>query len=319
MMRLSQPRLKVAFGIATLAASLAVPALADPTAADTMTAEAFTPAPTPADPPAGNAISNYFAHWFDRVREAQATQPHWMTPIVTVTPRLEQEVRADFYIESLGNGASVTSYGNGKGLELIPTTTNELLINVPTYEERYDVKPASGFADWPFIVVKQRLLSANEQNGNYILTAFLGAQAPIGIKAFTNHAWVITPTIAGGKGWGDFDVQATVGVAIPTAHEGMIGTSVLTNVAFQYHLLKYLWPEFEVNWTWWADGIRGGKNQVFLTPGIIFGRFNLGVGERINAIVGVGYQSAVSPGLTKSPMLTPLYNHAWVVTSRISF
>ncbi len=318
-MHLSRPRLRITFGIAALAASLALPALADQTTADQTTAEAFTPAPTPADPPAGNAIANYFDHWFDRVRQAQATQPHWMTPIVTVTPRLEQEFRSDFYIESLGNGASVTTYGSGKGLELIPTTTNELLINAPTYEDRYDVKPAHGFADWPFLVVKQRLFSANEQNGNYILTAFLGVTAPIGIKAFTNHAWVITPTIAGGKGWGNFDVQATVGVAIPTAYESTIGTSVLTNVAFQYHFLKYFWPEFEVNWTWWADGLRGGKNQVFLTPGIIFGRFNLGIGERINAIVGVGYQSAVSPNLTKSPVLTPTYNHAWVVTSRITF
>ncbi|HEX2943327.1 MAG TPA: hypothetical protein VHO91_19900, partial [Rhodopila sp.] len=37
-------------------------------------------------------IPDYFAHWFDRVRVAQASQPHWMTPLVTVTPRLEQEV-----------------------------------------------------------------------------------------------------------------------------------------------------------------------------------------------------------------------------------
>jgi len=315
-MHLSRPRLRVTFGIAALAASLALPTLADPTTDSTATS-AMTPAPTPADPPAGNAISDYFAHWFDRVRQAQASQPHWMTPLVTVTPRLEQEFRTDFYIESLGNGASVTSFSNGKGLELIPTTTNEVIFNVPTYTERYDVKPASGWNDWPFILVKQRLLSANEENGNYIVTAFLSAQAPIGIKAFTNHAWVITPTIAGGKGWGDFDVQATVGVAIPTAYESTIGTSVATNVAFQYHFLKYFWPEFEVNWTWWADGLRGGKNQVFLTPGIIFGRFNL-VG-RVNAIVGFGYQSAVSPNLTKSPALTPTYNHAWVVTSRITF
>ncbi len=316
-MQLSRPRLRIAVGIAAFAASLALPALADPTAMDSTATSAMTPAPTPADPPAGNAISNYFAHWFDRVRQAQSSQPHWMTPLVTVTPRLEQEFRTDFYIESLGNGASVTSYSNGKGLELIPTTTNEVILNVPTYTERYNVKPASGWNDWPFILVKQRLLSANEENGNYIVTAFLSAQAPIGIRAFTNHAWVITPTIAGGKGWGNFDVQATVGVVIPTAYERTIGTSVATNVAFQYHFLKYFWPEFEVNWTWWADGLRGGKNQVFLTPGIIFGRFNL-VG-RVNAIVGFGYQSAVSPNLTKSPVLTPTYNHAWVVTSRITF
>lgn len=296
-----QRRLRI-FGIAALAASLAVPAFADQPATDT---------------PAGNAISEYFAHWFDRVNEAQATQPHWMTPLVTVTPRLEEEVRADFYIESLGNGANVTSYGNGKGLELIPTTTNEVILNAPTYIERGAVKPASGFGDWPFILVKQRLLSANKQNGNYIVTAFLAAQAPVGSGHFTNDAYVITPTIAAGKGWDDFDIQATVSVAVPLSHESTIGTSVLTNVAFQYHFLKYFWPEVEVNWTWWADGLRGGKNQVFITPGIIFGRFELS--GRVRAIVGFGYQSAVLPKLTKEPALTPTYDHAWVVTSRITF
>lgn len=297
-----QPRLRTAAASAALAAFLAVPAFADQATADT---------------PAGNAISNYFAHWFDRVNEAQATQPHWMTPLVTVTPRLEEEVRADVYLESLGNGADVTSYGNGKGLELIPTTTNEVILNAPTYIERSNKNPASGFGDWPFILVKQRLISANEQSGNYIVTAFLAATAPVGSEKFTANAWIITPTIAAGKGWGDFDVQGTVSVNIPLSDERIIGTSVLTNVTFQYHAYKYLWPELEFNWTYWADGLRGGKNQVYITPGIIFGRFEL-VG-RLRAIFGFGYQQAISPNLTLKPVLTPLYNHAWVVTGRVAF
>jgi hypothetical protein len=321
MMLFSQSRLNTAFGIAALAASLAVPALADPAATDAPQAAAVqTDAPLPAvppNPPQTNAISDYFAHWFDRVNQAQASQPHWMTPLVTVTPRLEEEVRTDFYAEKLGTGATVDSYGNGKGLELIPTTTNEIIINAPTYVERYGVKPASGFGDWPFILVKQRLFSANEQSGNYIVTAFLSVQAPIGVEAFTNHSFVITPTIAGGKGWGDFDVQATLGINLPTAYEYNLGTSVVGNVAFQYHFLKYFWPEVEANWTYWADGMRSGKNQVFITPGIIFGRFN--ISGRVNAIVGFGYQTAVSPKLTKDPVLTPLYNHAWLATGRITF
>jgi len=36
-------------------------------------------------------ISDYFLHWMDRANEAQESPPHWMTPITTVTPRLEQE------------------------------------------------------------------------------------------------------------------------------------------------------------------------------------------------------------------------------------
>src|SRR5438094_8143177 len=35
------------------------------------------------------------ASWFDRVLTTKAEQPRWMTPLVTVTPRLEQEFRYD--------------------------------------------------------------------------------------------------------------------------------------------------------------------------------------------------------------------------------
>jgi len=38
-------------------------------------------------------ISDYFSNWFARVEQAQASQSHWMTPLTTVTPRLEQELR----------------------------------------------------------------------------------------------------------------------------------------------------------------------------------------------------------------------------------
>ena len=33
-----------------------------------------------AAPAPESAIGGYFAHWFDRVREAQDSQPHWITP-----------------------------------------------------------------------------------------------------------------------------------------------------------------------------------------------------------------------------------------------
>src|ERR1700722_219384 len=264
-----------------------------------------------------DAITDYFDHWFDRVKQAQDSQPHWMTPIATVTPRLEEEFRYDQFWEQMGNGANLANFDSGKGLELIPTTSNEVLINLPPYEERTVKKPASGFGDWPFLTVKQRFFSANEQDGNYIVTGFLGVQAPTGAAAFTNDAWVITPTLAAGKGWGNFDVQGTIGVPIPLSHENTIGTSVVTNVALQYHLGQFFWPEIEANTTYWADGLRGGKFQTFITPGLVLGRFPI-VG-RIKAIVGVGYQFAVSPALTKTPVLTPTYQHAWILTARTAF
>ena len=105
-------------------------------------------------------------------------------------------------LEHSGNGADLANFDSGKGLELIPTTSSEVLFNLPPYEERTNKKPAEGFGDWPVLTVKQRFISANAENGDYIVTGFLGVQAPIGVAAFTNHAWMITPTLAAGKGWG---------------------------------------------------------------------------------------------------------------------
>ena len=264
-------------------------------------------------------IINYFANWFDRVAEAQASQPHWMTPVVTVTPRLEEEVRYDQYWEKRGNGSTLDIFDSGKGLELIPTETNEILINPPAYQYKGNTAhPANGWLDDQFLVIKQRLFSANEDNGNYIVTAFLGVTAPSGNSTFTNNAWTITPTIAGGKGWGDFDIQATLGIAIPVRHQDTLGKSLATNVTFQYHLLKYFWPEFEVNYTYWLDGDeRGGKNQVLLTPGLVLGRFE--IYKRIKFIIGGGYQFAVSPKYVDTSEQTPAYNHAWILTTRVAF
>ena len=267
----------------------------------------------------GGSGGNFFDDWMATANEAQASQPHWMTPLVTVTPRLEQEVRYDQYFESRGNGSDLTIFDSGKGLELIPTGTNEVLINPPAWQDKTNVShPVSGWLDDQFLVVKQRLVSANEEEGNYIVTAFLGVTAPSGASAFTNHTWIVTPTLAVGKGWGDFDIQATTGVAFPFRNQSTLGTSIATNVAFQYHLWEYLWPEFEVNHTYWADGNeRGGKNQVLLTPGLILGR--VVIKDRVKVIVGGGYQFAVSPKYVDTSEQTPAYNHSVVLTARLTF
>jgi hypothetical protein len=206
-------------------------ALADSATTAPLPAELGQPAPpssqllaqtTDAAPAAGDTtyesgVSGYFDQWFVRSDAAKASQPHWMTPLVTVTPRLEQEVRYDQYWETRGNGSTLDIHDSGMGLELIPTYTNEVLINPPAYQFKQNTAhPANGWLDDQFLIVKQRLLSANEQDGNYIVTAFLGVTAPSGNAAFTNGAWIVTPTIAGGKGWGDFDIQATRGLRSPT-------------------------------------------------------------------------------------------------------
>ncbi len=85
--------------------------------------------------------------------------------------------------------------------------------------------------------------------------------APDGGANYTTRHFVFAPTIAAGKGWGDFDIQSTLGFTIPDdgASHAHAGETVPFNTAFQYRIAKYFWPEFEVNYTWWANGTREGK------------------------------------------------------------
>ena len=88
------------------------------------------------DTSSSNPVADYFSNWFARVSKTQAEQPHWVTPLVTVTPRLEEELRYDQMWESDHDGHSLTSYGGGKGLELIPAERIELIIGVPGVGKR---------------------------------------------------------------------------------------------------------------------------------------------------------------------------------------
>src|SRR5579884_1103994 len=67
---------------------------------------------------AKSADASWWDRWQQRVTETQAAQPRWVTPVVTVTPRLEQEFRYDIAWQLSVNRVT-TAYG-GKGLELIP-------------------------------------------------------------------------------------------------------------------------------------------------------------------------------------------------------
>ncbi|HEY1926207.1 MAG TPA: hypothetical protein VGG92_01965 [Caulobacteraceae bacterium] len=267
--------------------------------------------------PAPGPCNSFFSCWKARSDAAKASQPHWITPLATVTPRLEQEYRFDALGENMGNGAHLNNYDGGKGIELIPDETNEVLINLPPYEVRSRKKVAEGFGDWGFLTVKQRFLSANEENGNYIVTGFFGVSAPTGVTAFTQNAWVVTPTLAAGKGWGAFDIQATVGVPIPLSNVHEIGVQIVNNVTFQLHVDQYFWPEVEFNTTHWTSGPRSGKTQLFFTPGIVIGRLPLT--KNNNLIIGVGYQTALTPKVVLTPALTPTYSNAWLVSSRVTF
>lgn len=238
-----------------------------------------------------SAQNGYLADWFPRVDKTQKEQPHWVTPVATTTPRLEEEFRYDQVWTE--NAARVTTYNydGGKGLELIPSEKVEVIFNLPPYLAHNNPKVKDGFGDTAFLI-KYRLLAANEEHGSYILTAFLGWSVPTG--SHTNGALdaIITPTIAYGKGFGHFDAQGTFGVGLPTADTSIIGRTYTWNNAFQYHLLRRVWPEVELNSSFFQDGKNDGKKQTFVTPGLVLGRFHLG--GRVGFTIGGGFQIAAT-------------------------
>lgn len=238
-----------------------------------------------------SAQDGYFADWFSRVDKTKEEQPHWVTPVATTTPRLEEEYRYDQLWTTNAAGITTNNYGGGKGLELIPLEKVEVIFNVPPYLSHNDPAVRDGWGDLAFLA-KYRLLSANEQHGSYILTAFLGWSLPTGqYKNGALHA-IITPTIAYGKGFGNFDLQGTFGIALPTSDTNVIGRNYLWNNAFQYRLFRKLWPEVEINSTFFQQGPNDGKKQTFVTPGLVLGRFRF-VG-RVGFVIGGGYQVATT-------------------------
>jgi hypothetical protein len=247
------------------------------------------------------------AGWLGMVSRTQAEQPHWITPLVTVTPRLEQEFRFD--ISRPEKDGQVTSfYGGGKGVELIPAEKLEVIIGIPSYNVQNFTGGKAAFADEP-LLVKYRIFASNEEHGNQILTFFLGASLPTGSPPFSAGHGIITPTIAYGKGYGRFDVQTTLGIGLPTGGTAKLGRAITWNAALQEHTARFLWPELEFNSTFWDGGVNGGKKQLFVTPGIVVGRIPLR--NRLGLTAGIGLQVAATRFHT--------YNHAITFSFRLPF
>jgi len=254
-----------------------------------------------------HAFQNPVDAWLDMVSRTQADQPHWVTPVATTTPRLEQEFRYDFNRLGDPDGTTTINFGAAKGLELIPERHIELIMGVPPYiEHNSAAKDGAGDVS---LLLKYRILSANEEHGNYIVTFFLGAALPTG--SYRNGATdaSVTPTIAAGKGFGHFDLQSTLGKTFPTGNTSVLGRPVALNNAFQYHLAKKLWPEVEINSTFFPDGANAGKKQAFVTPGLVVGRFP--IHNRVALTLGTGFQIATTRFHST--------NHNWIFSLRLPF
>ena len=174
------------------------------------------------------------------VEATQAGQPHWISPLVTTTPRLNERFRFDVSGQSRPSDVEQTNFGSGKGVELIVADRVAVTFGIPGYLVRETPRGTeSGWTDEAFLV-KCRFASANEEHGNYVVSGFFGVSVPTGSDFATAGTPVYTPTLAFGKGWGTrktgFDVQSTVAVSIPGGDQGRIGVPVVWNTALQGHV-----------------------------------------------------------------------------------
>ena len=251
---------------------------------------------------------NLFRAWLDLADQVQRTQPNWLSPLATTSGRLKQEFRYDIWNQPAAGGNSLNQFGGNKGLEFIISSRTQVLLGVPTYDLQSPNGPPGGFGDLP-LMLKFRIASAEEREGNYLLTFLLGATVPTGSQRYGSHDAVLTPTLAAGKGWGRFDVQTTFGANLPTGDIPKLGRQLQWNTAFQYRTFWKLWPELEVNSTFYEVGKNAGEKQVFLTPGLGFGRIRLSRNLRFSSAVGM--QIAATSFHT--------YNQRWMFSTRFSF
>jgi hypothetical protein len=258
--------------------------------------------------------SGFLSNWLDNVAKTQEVQPHWELLLSMPSPRLTQGVRYNYNQQFLTNGSTLTNYGMGKGLELIVGNNVEVQIGMPAYLDKDTTQvTTSGWADETFLA-RYRIIAANEENGNYIVSSSFGFSIPTGSDQFSSHNTIFTPTLAAGKGWGTrqagISIQSSLSANVPSNNLSIMGTPLLWNVALQGHALQNLWPEIEANYTHWYKGTYDGREQLILTYGIIIGRIDINNRKKIS--FGIGYQE---PRWTNFSSLS----RGWISTVKLSF
>ncbi len=253
------------------------------------------------------AQNTFVNHWLDNVTRIQNEEPHWISPLVMTTPRLQQKIREDIAREQIPGG-SVWIFDNGKGVEFVPARHIALTFNLPPYLQYNAPQTNSGFGDVSFLL-KYRFLARNEANGDYIVSAFLEGSVPTGSYKNGKNSAIVMPTLAGGKGWGKFNLEASLGESLPVDSVDTVGRCIMWNTVAEYKLYRYFWTEVESNTTFYKGGPNDGKTQEFLTPGFQIGRVR--PRRRMGLTFGIGMQIATSHYHS--------YNHGLILSSRYSF
>jgi hypothetical protein len=246
--------------------------------------------------------------WMRKVDEARASQPHFVSPIVTTHVMLVQQYRYDMsWQQDPARGSSTANYGVSRGLEIIPTTRLEVGIFPPSYLVHQPSLP-DGFGDLSF-QVKYRAFSGTEGRGDYFVGFFFGGSLPTGSPPNSIGHAILSPTLAVAKGVAHWDIQTTIGANLPASGTHLLGRAIIFNTAVEYKIKGRIWPMLEQNSELWSGGTLDGKKQVFVTPGVVLGSFP--VAERLHFAIGTGVQIAVTQ--------FHQYNYRWILSLRFPF
>jgi hypothetical protein len=223
-----------------------------------------------------------------------------------------QLYRFDFIHEYAPARTATWIYDNGKGLNLVPLKNTELDINLPTFVQHNNPKVIDGSGDFNG-ALKYRPFAGNDTHRNYSAGGQLAFSVPTGSYKNGTAVSTLTPTVFSGKGFGRFAVQSNLGAVLPTSSTTTVGRTVTWNTTAQYHVGKIFWPELEMNANYYHLGPNDGKNQTFLSPGVMGSKieFRHDPKDRLAVIFGAGFQVATSAFHS--------YNHTLVVTSRFAF
>jgi len=197
-----------------------------------------------------------------------AKQPAFITPLVGPDPRLLQYVRASFSHEYTAAGAETVSYGNGRGSGVIVGDRFEFDYMPPSYMQ-HNSSAIDGFGDTS-VLAKYRIASGNAEHGNFAVAAMLNHCFATGSHKNGAATDSFGPTVAGGYGFGFFDVMSSLGGTMPTGKIAAQGRSIAWNALMQAHVTKHIWFEVENNATFYFGGSHDGKMQNFLTPAAFY-------------------------------------------------
>ena len=255
---------------------------------------------------------NFYARYSAQTNAIQSKQPNWPPPLVTTYTGLFQVIRTDYLRQITPARTDTWNMDNSKGVSFIPWNRTEIDVNIPPYIFHNTSAAKDGWGDMSFLG-KFRIASANEQHGHYVISVYALATVPTGQYKNGSTDASIQPCLAVGKGFGPLAIQTTAGTTLYMSKPATTtsGNPVAWNLAAQYHLNKYFWPEIESNATFYKGGTNRGKMQEFVTPGILFGKFKLHPEDpksRPGLTFGGGMQIATSEFHS--------YNHEVVLTAR---